>query len=48
MVRLIFLPIFKRGILINRPEYERQISNKVRLCPHCGFPLSVDNYPEIE
>ena len=32
--------------LINCPECNREISDKVRACPHCGYPF--DNIPGID
>ena len=29
--------------LINCPECKKEISDKVKACPNCGFPLSTDD-----
>ena len=33
--------------LINCPECNREISDKAKSCPHCGFPINVNNTYKI-
>jgi hypothetical protein len=32
--------------LINCPECEKEISDRVRACPHCGYPFVEENTPQ--
>lgn len=34
--------------LINCPECEKEISDKVKNCPHCGYPLTDDTPQKVE
>lgn len=34
-------------MLINCPECNHQISDKAKVCPNCGFPVSIENHCNI-
>jgi predicted amidophosphoribosyltransferase len=34
--------------LINCPECTKEISDKVKSCPNCGYPFDTDNKLEIK
>lgn len=33
--------------LINCPECHREISDNAKSCPHCGYPISINNKYQI-